>query len=95
MAGVWTHFATADEVEDDFLGEQLAAFRPVAEAVSEIAPGCTVHAANSAATLRDPQTHFDMVRCGIADLRPRSLPARSGRSTASSRRSSCTPTSPT
>ena len=53
-------------MEDDFLGEQLAAFRPVAEAVSEIAPGCTVHAANSAATLRDPQTHFDMVRCGIA-----------------------------
>ena len=40
--------------------------RPVAEAVRELAPGCTVHAANSAATLRDPATHFDMVRCGIA-----------------------------
>jgi alanine racemase len=66
VAGVWTHFATADEPEDDFLGEQLDAFRPVAEAVREIAPGCTVHAANSAATLRDPGTHFDMVRCGIA-----------------------------
>ena len=25
-----------------------------------------MHAANSAATLRDPATHFDMVRCGIA-----------------------------
>ena len=25
-----------------------------------------VHAANSAATLRDPRSHFDMVRCGIA-----------------------------
>jgi alanine racemase len=66
LAGVWTHFATADEAGDEFLGEQLAAFRPVAEAVREIAPGCTVHAANSAATLRDPDTHFDMVRCGIA-----------------------------
>jgi alanine racemase len=66
VAGVWTHFATADEPEDDFLSEQLAAFRPVAEEVREIAPGCTVHAANSAATLRDPETHFDMVRCGIA-----------------------------
>jgi alanine racemase len=66
LAGVWTHFATADEPDDDFLGEQLAAFGPVAEAVRQLAPRCTVHAANSAATLRDPETHFDMVRCGIA-----------------------------
>jgi alanine racemase len=66
VSGVWTHFATADEPEDDFLGEQLDAFRPVADRVREIAPACTVHAANSAATLRDPDTHFDMVRCGIA-----------------------------
>jgi alanine racemase len=66
LVGVWTHFATADEPDDDFLSEQLAAFRPVAEAVRELAPGCTVHAANSAATLRDSDTHFDMVRCGIA-----------------------------
>jgi alanine racemase len=29
-------------------------------------PGVLVHAANSAATLRDPAAHFDMVRCGIA-----------------------------
>jgi len=66
IAGVWTHFATADEPEDGFLAQQLATFRPVAEAVREIAPGCTVHAANSAATLREPEAHFDMVRCGIA-----------------------------
>ena len=66
ITGVWTHFATADEPGDDFLAEQLTAFRPVAEAVREIAPGCTVHAANSAATLREPEAHFDMVRCGIA-----------------------------
>jgi alanine racemase len=66
LAGVWTHFATADEDGDPYMGEQLAAFVPVAEAVREIAPDCTVHAANSAATLRDSATHFDMVRCGIA-----------------------------
>ena len=66
IAGVWTHFATADEPDDEFLAEQLAAFRPVAEAVREIAPDCTVHAANSAATLREPDARFDMVRCGIA-----------------------------
>jgi alanine racemase len=66
LAGVWTHFATADEEGDAYLAEQLAAFTPVAEAVREIAPDCIVHAANSAATLRDAATHFDMVRCGIA-----------------------------
>ena len=66
VAGVWTHFATADEPSDGFLAEQLEAFRPVADAVREIAPRCTVHAANSAATLREPGAHFDMVRCGIA-----------------------------
>ena len=66
IAGAWTHFATADEPEDGFLAEQLAAFRPVADAVREIAPSCTVHAANSAATLREPDARFDMVRCGIA-----------------------------
>jgi alanine racemase len=66
LAGVWTHFATADEEGDGYLAEQLAAFTPVADAVREIAPDCTVHAANSAATLRDAATHFDMVRCGIA-----------------------------
>ena len=31
-----------------------------------LAPGIVVHAANSAATLREPASHFDMVRCGIA-----------------------------
>jgi alanine racemase len=66
IAGVWTHFATADERDDEFMAEQLAAFLPVAESVREIGPGCTVHAANSAATLRDAATHLDMVRCGIA-----------------------------
>ncbi len=29
-------------------------------------PGVLVHAANSAATLRDSTSHFDLVRCGIA-----------------------------
>jgi alanine racemase len=66
LAGVWTHFATADEPSDEYIDEQLATFAPVAEAVRELSPGLTVHAANSAATLREPATHFDMVRCGIA-----------------------------
>lgn len=66
LAGVWTHFATADELGDRYMSEQLALFRPFSMAVRKLAPRCTIHAANSAATLRDPATHFDMVRCGVA-----------------------------
>ena len=66
LAGVWTHFATADEREDDFLAEQLAGFTDVAERVRAIEGSVLVHAANSAATLREPASHFDMVRCGVA-----------------------------
>ena len=66
LAGVWTHFATADEPDTAFMHEQLAAFTPVADAVRGIDSGVTVHAANSAAMLREPGAHFDMVRCGVA-----------------------------
>jgi alanine racemase len=66
LAGVWTHFATADDPDSSYLETQLAAFEQVAGRVREFEPGVTVHAANSAATLREPRAHFDMVRCGIA-----------------------------
>jgi alanine racemase len=66
LAGVWTHFATADDLDDGFMLEQLERFRTVADPAKERHPEITVHAANSAATLRDAATHFDMVRCGIA-----------------------------
>lgn len=66
LAGVWTHLATADELESDFFDEQLERFGAVAEAVKAEFPEVVVHAANSAAVLRDRRAHFDMVRCGIA-----------------------------
>ncbi len=66
LAGVWTHFATADEPESSFFDEQLARFTEVAEAVKAEFPAVTVHAANSAAVFRDRASHFDMARCGIA-----------------------------
>jgi alanine racemase len=66
LAGVWTHFATADEPESGFFAEQLARFSSVAEAVKAEFPGVIAHCANSAAVLRDGDSHFDMVRCGIA-----------------------------
>ena len=66
LAGVMTHFATADELGDDFFGVQLARFREFVTAVRERHGRVMAHAANSAATLRDPAAHFDMVRCGVA-----------------------------
>jgi alanine racemase len=66
LVGVWTHFATADEPDSTFFDEQLQRFRDVAERVRAEHPGCIAHAANSAAVLREPDSHFDMARCGIA-----------------------------
>ncbi len=61
IAGLMTHFATADD-DPAFLEEQLRRFeRWIARH-----PGVPVHAANSAATLRGPAARFDLVRCGIA-----------------------------
>ena len=65
LAGAMTHFATADG-ELEYVGRQLAAFEPFVAELRRRAPGIVVHAANSAATLREPASHFDMVRCGIA-----------------------------
>jgi alanine racemase len=62
--GLMTHFATADEAGDEFFGAQLDAFREFADDVGR--DDLTVHAANSAAALRDPASHFDLVRCGVA-----------------------------
>jgi alanine racemase len=65
LVGVMTHLATADD-DPDFVAEQLAAFTPFATRLRQRVPGLRVHAANSAATLRAPASHFDLVRCGIA-----------------------------
>jgi alanine racemase len=65
LVGAMTHFATADE-DLDFVRTQLERFAPFADALRTRVSGITVHAANSAATLRVPESHFDLVRCGIA-----------------------------
>ncbi|HEX6229805.1 MAG TPA: alanine racemase [Solirubrobacterales bacterium] len=66
LAGVWTHFATADEPDSEFFDEQLDRFGSVAEAARSEFPEVMIHAANSAAVFRDRRSHFDMARCGIA-----------------------------
>jgi alanine racemase len=66
LAGVWTHFATADEPDSTFFDQQLGRFEVVAAAVKAEFPAVLAHAANSAAVLREPRSHFDMARCGVA-----------------------------
>jgi alanine racemase len=65
LAGAMTHFATADD-DPGFLAEQLERFAPWARALKAAHPDLLVHAANSAAALREPDARFDLVRCGIA-----------------------------
>jgi alanine racemase len=67
LTGVMTHFATADDLGDEgFFAGQLATFTAWAGAIKAEQPQVVVHAANSAAMLRDAAAQFDMVRCGIA-----------------------------
>jgi alanine racemase len=66
LVGLWTHFATADERADRFFGEQLARFQAWAEPLRAAHPHVLLHAANSAALLRNAASHFDIVRPGIA-----------------------------
>ena len=66
LAGVWTHLATADERDSAFFDEQLDRFDEVVAAVRVEHPEVLVHAANSAAVLRDARSHYGMARCGVA-----------------------------
>lgn len=67
LAGTFTHFATADLPEDWDVERQLQRFKAALDGMKteRVDPGL-VHAANSPATVLYPESHFDMVRCGIA-----------------------------
>ena len=64
--GLMTHLATADDPDRSYLREQLVRFAEVADAARRTLPAIVVHAANSAAVLAEPASHFDMARCGVA-----------------------------
>jgi alanine racemase len=65
LVGAMTHLATADE-DLEFVAAQLERFDPFVAELRARWPELLVHAANSAATLRVRESHYDMVRCGIA-----------------------------
>lgn len=67
LAGVYSHFATADFELTDLVASQLAVFKETLARVSDHLPrGVIRHIANSAATITLPDAHFDMVRPGLA-----------------------------
>lgn len=67
VTGIWSHFACADEPGHPSIAAQLALFREMVAAAEErgIRPEVR-HIANSPGTLTLPETHFDLVRPGIA-----------------------------
>lgn len=67
ITGIFSHFATADEPNPEYAHKQIAAFRDILDQLkNDLPPGTIRHMANSAATLSLPESHFDMVRPGIA-----------------------------
>lgn len=64
FAGIYTHFATADELESELFNEQV---RRIKEVIGEFASSeLFVHVSNSAAALLHPELACDGVRVGIA-----------------------------
>lgn len=79
LEGIFTHFPDSDGVTPDFTLQQVDKFRRLIEDLE--AAGLAVrwrHAANSAAVLRFPVSHFNMIRPGIAvaGIQPPNTPRR-------------------
>ncbi|MGW5325457.1 alanine racemase [Streptomyces sp. NPDC004014] len=67
VTGLWSHFACADEPGHPSIAAQLTRFREMVAYAEEQGVRPEVrHIANSPATLTLPETHFDLVRPGIA-----------------------------
>ena len=67
VIGIWSHFARADESGHEFNKKQLENFKSaVAEAKSVGTTPQVIHLSNSAAAINDVDSHFDLLRLGIA-----------------------------
>ena len=67
VEGVWSHFASADDLQDPSVDAQIRAFEAAVDVARQAGLTPTLrHLANSAATLTRPDAHYDLVRVGIA-----------------------------
>ncbi len=67
IEGIFTHLATSDQRDLSFAREQLNRFQSLYNRLKKA--GLTIpirHAANSAAILQFPESHFELVRVGIS-----------------------------
>ena len=67
LTGVCTHFASADDpASDGFTLQQIATFDKVLKTLRDAGfNNLQIHAANTAAAMRFPQAHYNMVRIGL------------------------------
>jgi alanine racemase len=66
VEGLYTHFATADEENTEYLNSQFEQFIGISRELDRIGlPIPLKHVCNSAATMRFPEMHLDMVRPGL------------------------------
>ena len=75
LEGIFTHFACSDDPDQTHMHEQLSRFNTILKELrkQKVNPPL-IHAANSAALLTDPATHFTMVRPGIVTYGINPLP---------------------
>lgn len=67
LEGLFTHLATADSIDQTWALRQLSIFNSVIESAKNAGIELPIiHAANSAATMKIPQAHYQAVRPGIA-----------------------------
>ncbi len=67
LEGLFTHFSVADEPDLSYTRTQLERFNRVLAELKEVGVSVPlVHAANSSALLRLPESRFNMVRLGLA-----------------------------
>ena len=66
IQGVYTHFACADDEDETFTLQQIAAFETALKECGISSSEYLIHAANSAAAQRFSQTYFGAIRSGIA-----------------------------
>ena len=66
LEAVFTHFATADDLERPFFDDQRVRFETALETIAALGGSRFLrHAANSAAMLRDSRVWYDLVRPGL------------------------------